>query len=121
MNEKFKKPAQLGAGDFEHTNGVLLDHLIATQALLKKWQASAVLQDAGLYHAAYGTVGFDEHLVSIDQRNKISNIIGKAAEEIVYLYCACDRDYFWPQFSGPSELEFETVSRSTCFNSVSLS
>lgn len=107
MNEKFKKLSELGAGDFDHIDGVLVDHLIGTQSLLVQWQASAVLQDAGLYHAAYGTAGFSESLVSTDQRDKIACIIGKEAEEIVYLYCACDRDYFWPQFASSSSPEFK--------------
>ena len=99
MDKKFKQLSELGAGDFEHIDGVLIDHLVGTQALLKKWNASPILQDAGLYHAAYGTAGFSKNLVSLEQRDMISGIIGKKAEEIVYLYCSCDREYFWPQFS----------------------
>jgi hypothetical protein len=107
MDEKFKQLAKLGAGDFDHLDGLLIDHLFGTQSLLNQWQASMVLQDAGLYHAAYGTDGFSENLVSTDQRDKIANIIGKEAEEIVYLYCACDRDYFWPQFANSNNPEFK--------------
>ncbi len=33
-------------------------------------------------------------------------IIGIEAEDIVYLYCACDRDYFWPQIDVEAEPEF---------------
>lgn len=73
MDEKFRKLSELGAGDFDHIDGVLVDHLIGTQSLLKKWQASEVLQDAGLFHAAYGTAGFSENLVATGQRNKIAN------------------------------------------------
>lgn len=107
MNEKFKQLSELGAGDFDHIDGVLIDHLLGTQSLLKEWKASEVLQNAGLYHAAYGTVGFSESLVSTNQRDKIAGIIGKEAEEIVYLYCSCDRDYFWPQFANSSNPEFK--------------
>ena len=107
MDEKFKQLSALGAGDFDHIDGTLVDHLLGTQSLLKQWKASVVLQDAGLYHAAYGTAGFSESLVSTNQRDKIAGIIGKEAEEIVYLYCACDRDYFWPQFANSSNPEFK--------------
>lgn len=107
MDYKFKRLSELGAGDFEHIDGVLIDHLIGTRSLLKQWQASAILQDAGLYHAAYGTSGFSKNLVSTDHRDKIASIIGKEAEQIVYLYCACDRDYFWPQFANSSNPEFK--------------
>lgn len=107
MNDNFKKLSELGAGDFEHINGTLIDHLIGTQSLLKQWQASETLQDAGLYHAAYGTAGFSENLVSTSQRGAIARIIGEEAEEIVYLYCACDRDYFWPQFARSNNPEYK--------------
>ena len=97
MDEKFKKLAELGAADFEHINGTLIDHLKGTKDLLFSWSASQELQDAGLYHAAYGTAGFEQQMVAADQRERIAQIIGARAEEIVYQYCACDRDCFWPQ------------------------
>ena len=97
MDEKFKQLSELGAADFAHINGSLIDHLKGTKDLLCSWSASQVLQDAGLYHAAYGTAGFEEQMVAADQREKIAQIIGPNAEEIVYQYCACDRDYYWPQ------------------------
>jgi hypothetical protein len=97
MDAKFNQVAALGAADFAHINGNLIDHLQGTKELLASWSASKVLQDAGLYHAAYGTAGFEEQMVAANQREKIAQIIGPQAEEIVYQYCACDRDYFWPQ------------------------
>lgn len=98
MDENFLRLQALGAGDFEHLNGSLIEHLQGTQHLLQDWNASSVLQNAGLYHAAYGTAGFDEKLLSLDKRHEIAEIIGKDAEELVYIYCACDRDIFFPQF-----------------------
>lgn len=94
-NQKFNQLAELGAGEFEHLDGTLTEHLLGTKQLLQQWGASSVLQDAGLYHAAYGTAGFDENFVGTDQRNTIAVIIGKEAEEIVYQYCACDREYYF--------------------------
>jgi len=41
------------------------------------------------------------------QRGKIADILGEEAEEIVYLYSACDRDYFWPQFTSTCNPEFK--------------
>lgn len=95
MNDKFESLAELDAGDFQHLDGSLIDHLKGTKEILKKWGASIELQDAGLYHAAYGTAGFSQNLVSIDQREKVTGIISSAAEEIVYQYCACDRETFF--------------------------
>lgn len=106
LNHKFEKLSELGAGDFAHLDGTLIDHLTGTADLLKLWSASGTLQDAGLFHAAYGTAGFDTKMVSINQRENISEIIGNEAEDIVYTYCACDRAYFWPQFGNNEVLEF---------------
>ena len=107
MNQKFRKLAELGAGDFNHLDGNLIDHLQGTLRLLCDWSASSTLQDAGLYHAAYGTAGFTESFVSLEQREGISQVIGSDAEALVYLYCACDRDYFWPQIGVTSTPEFK--------------
>lgn len=97
MTSKFEALVKLGAGDFEHLDGSLIEHLNGTKELLKKWQADPELQDAGLYHAAYGTAGFTQNLVSTDQRAKIASLIGESAEDIVYQYCACDRKEFFPR------------------------
>lgn len=106
IDHKFRQLAHLNAGDFDHIDGSLIQHLIGTHDLLKQWNASLPLQDAGLYHAAYGTAGFEANLVGTDQRDKIANIIGDEAEQIVYFYCACDRDYVWQQFPNAGDLIF---------------
>ena len=106
MNSKFEALYRLGAGEFEHLNGSLIEHLNGTKDLLRQWGARAELQDAGLYHAAYGTAGFSKNLVSIDQRSKIAAIIGTEAEDIVYQYCACDRKAFFTTIRQESNPEF---------------
>jgi hypothetical protein len=73
---------------------LLKKHLIGTFDILNSWHAKPFISDAGLYHAAYGTEGFDEQMVSVEQRRAIGEIIGTKAEELVYLYCACDRTFF---------------------------
>ena len=86
----------LGA-DIEHLDGTLLEHLKGTYRLLISWRADPDLCMAGLYHAVYGTSGFERHLIASNQRQKIKKMIGEKAEHIVYQYCACDRNSFWPQ------------------------
>ncbi len=100
MEAKFDQLMLLGAGDFEHWNGSLINHLKGTYALLKSWGTQPALCIAGLYHAVYGTSGFDEVMVSDSHREKIKKIIGEQSENIVYTYCACDRDLFWPQIGN---------------------
>ena len=126
MNEKFEILAELDAGEFQHLDGSLIDHLKGTKEILRKWEASISLQDAGLYHAAYGTAGFSQSLVSTDQREKVAGIIGVAAEEIVYQYCASDRETFFSRigrdlrpifpnrFTGESYTLSEGVLRDFC-------
>lgn len=126
MSNKFHILAELGAGEFEHLDGSLINHLNATKELLEQWGASIELQDAGLYHGVYGTDGFSQHLVSTSQRGKIAAIIGSLSEEIVYQYCACDRGVFFPvigieknpkflnRFTGESHPIPESALRDFC-------
>lgn len=100
MKSKFQKLANLGAGEFEHLDGTLIDHLMNTMELLKEWGAISELQDAGLFHAAYGTAGFDERMISLERRRDIAKIIGIKSEEIVYEYCACDRSIFFSRLGN---------------------
>lgn len=116
--DKFQQLAELGAGDFEHLNGDLLTHLQSTQRLLKSWGASDVLCDAGLYHAAYGTAGFEQSMVSLDMRDKIATIIGNKAEQLVYLYCSCDRNYTFERITS-QKIEFRDRFNDTKFQLTS--
>lgn len=98
MDEKFRQLIELGAGEFEHIDGSLIAHLEGTMCLLKSWNAPEPLQDAGLYHAAYGSkTSLDDEFES-SQREEIAMIIGLEVENIVYHYCACDKDVFLAQF-----------------------
>ena len=106
ISRKFAELSRLGAGDFIHLSSSLEDHLKKTRNLLSDWGASNVLQDAGLFHAAYGTAGFEAAMVDTSQREKIAQIIGKSAEQIVYTYCACDRAFVWPLIDGSSSINF---------------
>lgn len=78
--------AALGVGEFTHLDGTLERHLIAVHDLLESWGANETLCQAGLYHAAYGTAGFDAAMVSPMQRTRIAALIGPDAEQIVYTY-----------------------------------
>jgi hypothetical protein len=106
LDEKFAALASLGAGDFAHINGSLEEHLIGTHARLEAWGAHGVLLDAALFHAAYGTDHFGDNMVSLEQRGRIAEIIGKEAEALVYLYCACDRTYTWPRIGTEDPVRF---------------
>ena len=105
MEHKFHQLQKLGAGDFQHLHGSLQSHLTKTYELLQQWGAAPHVCDAGLFHAAYGTAGFDEKMVNLQQRKDIANVIGADAEALVYFYCSCDRDFFYPKL-GQQPLVF---------------
>lgn len=106
-DEKFRALAALGAGDFAHINGSLEEHFTGVHDMLVDWGARPVLCDAGLFHAAYGTVHFTDVMVSLDNRALVAGIIGAEAEAIVYRYCSCNRDTVFPRIGSAVPLPFE--------------
>jgi hypothetical protein len=89
------------AGDTPHLFGDLLSHLLGTEDLVRRWGGSELLAMAALGHAAYGTDGFEEHLLSTAERPALARVIGDEAEALVYFYASCDRDVFYPQLESP--------------------
>ncbi|WIM92622.1 hypothetical protein ACTOB_004574 [Actinoplanes oblitus] len=85
-----------GAEAIEHPGGTLYAHLCRVADRLAELGAGPDLQLAGLTHAAYGTDGFARALLEITARDRLRAVIGPAAETLVYLYGACDRDRTWP-------------------------
>ncbi|MFG2987874.1 DUF6817 domain-containing protein [Streptomyces sp. NPDC048257] len=82
---------ELGAREIAHPGGTLLAHVERVRELLASWGARPALQGAGLCHAFYGTDGFPTALLPLARRAELASLIGDEAEEIVYLYAACDR------------------------------
>ena len=80
-----------------HSGRDLYIHLEGTRKELEKLGAPEYLQDAGLFHSVYGTTAFmsEAGLVSFNDRDKIVELIGKQAEEIVWWFCMLEkpRDY----------------------------
>ena len=76
----------LGCFEKGHKGQTLLEHLLGTKEILKKWGAPEYLQDAGLFHSVYGTSVFLYQ--STDDRVKVRELIGEQAEEIVFMFCS---------------------------------
>jgi hypothetical protein len=87
----------LGVDDVTHMTGDLGKHLRGTFERLQTWDSPEELCVAGLFHAVYGTYGSVDALVGLEKRPDVTAIIGRRAEEIVYVYAACDRPYFYPR------------------------
>jgi hypothetical protein len=89
-----------GAATIEHPGGSLLAHLVRVSRILEDWGAPPELVAAGLCHAAYGTDGFPQALLTTDERTVLASIIGRRAELIVYFYCSADRADLHPQIGA---------------------
>jgi Rps23 Pro-64 3,4-dihydroxylase Tpa1-like proline 4-hydroxylase len=76
--------------NIQHSGRSFLQHLVGTFNLLKKWKQHEDLCIAGMFHNVYGNKYFDVDL-NID-RNVLSNLIGKNAEELVWEYTNIDRE-----------------------------
>ncbi|MEU8658427.1 DUF6817 domain-containing protein [Actinoplanes philippinensis] len=85
-----------GTETIQHPGGTLYAHLCRVRDRLAALGHDADVQAAGLTHAAYGTDGFDLALLFWRERDTLRELVGPNAEELVYLYGACDRDRSWP-------------------------
>ncbi|MFF9014680.1 DUF6817 domain-containing protein [Streptomyces sp. NPDC014870] len=85
-----------GADRLDHPGGTLLAHLERAETRLAAWGAREELRLAGLCHAFYGTDGFAESLLPLERRAELVEAIGAGAEELVYFYASCDREFSYP-------------------------
>lgn len=95
-----------GAQDLPHPGGTVLEHLVRVSRRLAEWGANDDVQLAGLCHAAYGTDGFAESLMSLADRAVLADLIGARAETLVYLYASCDRAMTYPRLDGSPRSAF---------------
>ena len=99
----------LDADKTEHTGGTLLEHLIGVHDILKELNVSEHIQDAGLFHSAYGTPYFKDR-VPID-RDVVRKLIGNDAEELVYIFCSLQH----PRLESITAIEDETIKKSLLY------
>jgi hypothetical protein len=79
-----------GAGSAPHMRDTLLGHLCAVHGRLVEWQSPAWLTAAGLLHSYYGSDRLDYALGDAADRPVLQRLLGPRAEELVWLYGACD-------------------------------
>ena len=97
---------QLGAARVSHKNGTLLQHLEGTWSLLRDWGNPEAICLAGLYHSVYGTGGFEQQSVPLEERPRIAGLIGTEAERLVYLFGACERPVNHPRIGVEQPMLF---------------
>jgi hypothetical protein len=69
----------------------LLDHLVGTYAILRRWGQPAWLQHAALIHSVYGTDAYRRQLLTGPRRKEVAAVAGERAERIAYLFCVTPR------------------------------
>ena len=79
----------LGCMETAHSGRTLYSHLEGVRKYLYNHGAPEYLQDAGLFHSVYGTASFKHQ--STNDRNKVRELIGEQAEEIVYWFCMSEK------------------------------
>jgi catechol 2,3-dioxygenase-like lactoylglutathione lyase family enzyme len=95
-----------GAAGIDHPGRTLLAHLRRVADQLAAWGADDAVVLAGLCHAAYGTDGFTTALLPVTDRGKLVEVIGPAAEQLVYLYGSCDREATYPVLARAGSVSF---------------
>ena len=93
----------------DYVCGALLEHLIGVHNILKELNVSKHIQDAGLFHSAYGTPYFKEQ-IPID-RDVVRKLIGNDAEELVYIFCSLQH----PRLESITAIEDETIKKSLLY------
>lgn len=98
-----------------HTQGRMLwQHLSATRGILRAWEQPAYIQMAGLCHSIYSTPAYKHQAVFLEERERVSKLIGAQAERLVYLFSLVPRlELFRQARSQPSLRAGATIAIST--------
>jgi len=99
----------LGADKIPHGRRTLFDHLIGTEAIVRRWGASKDVCKAALFHSVYGTEFFKNAPLTVRNRRKIRKHLGPQAEHLVFVFCTMQRASV-----------YEAVSRGKTFHVLNL-
>ncbi|MET8311601.1 DUF6817 domain-containing protein [Micromonospora sp. NPDC005173] len=102
-----------GAESIEHPGGTLYAHLCRVEQRLAALGTATYVRLAGLTHATYGTDGFDRALIDRADRASLRAVVGDEAENLVYLYGACDRDRTWPDLAASATVHDRFTGHAT--------
>jgi aspartate beta-hydroxylase len=81
-----------GGEALRHSGGrSLLDHLLGTYSIVRRWGQPPWLQHAALIHSVYGTDSYERRLLASEQREALAAIAGDRAERLANLFCLTPR------------------------------
>ena len=87
-----------GAGDLGHAGArTLLDHLVSSYEIVRRWGQSTVIAHAALVHSVYGTDVYARPLLPLTRRHDLIALVGEQAERLAYLFAVTPRA---PLFAG---------------------
>ncbi|VWX62891.1 conserved hypothetical protein [Burkholderiales bacterium 8X] len=96
-----------GVGRDWHKAGTFRHHLVGVARSLALWRQPREVRLLGLLHSVYGNAFVD--LVKFDagsERGRLRDMVGDAAEELVYLFCTASRAQFTQRLlAGEIELD----------------
>eukprot|EP01018_Ginkgo_biloba_P022331 Gb_21125 [translate_table: standard] len=83
---------EVGASECWHKHGNFFEHLMDVYRILKLWNAPDCIARCGLFHSAYSNsyVNLAIFEPNVD-RQKVRDIIGEEAEELVHMFCIVPR------------------------------
>jgi aspartate beta-hydroxylase len=70
----------------------LLDHLVGTCEIVRRWNQPRELQYAALIHSVYGTDVYEQPLLPLPRRTELIELAGEGAERLAYLFSVIPRE-----------------------------
>ncbi|HEY2437618.1 MAG TPA: hypothetical protein VGH93_10575, partial [Solirubrobacteraceae bacterium] len=84
--------ASKGADRLAHGRGQsLLEHLLGTYSIVRRWGQPTWLQHAALIHSVYGTDAYQRQLLPLSARADLAAVTGDRAERIAFLFSITPR------------------------------
>jgi len=102
---------EVGTKDSPHGQSTLYDHLVGTWSILKEFKCSEDICNAGLFHSIYGTQVYLPSTIPIKDREVVQDLIGKTAENLVYLFHITPPDRYesFVNMSEPTRSDLMTI------------
>ncbi len=94
-----------GADGFPHAHGrTLLDHLLETRAIVRRWGEPWWVQEAAALHSVYSTDVYRLQLLESTRRDEVRELVGGRAERLAHLFCVLSRRSLFALADGDSAL-----------------
>ena len=107
---------EVGTKNQPHGQKTLYDHLVGTWKILKEWECSRDICNAGLFHSIYGTQVYLPCTIPVKNRKVVQNLIGETAENLVYLFHITPPDRFehFVTMHEPDRSDLITIEYANC-------